>query len=461
MPGSARLAATLVLAVSLAGAGVFATPAPAAAATTAGIEVEITRLVGALRAQHGLPPLRTDVRLVAASRTWSAHMAGSGTLAHDPKAGAAMPAGTRAWAENVGWTSTTGDVGKSLHDMFVDSAPHRANLLDGRFTDLGIGIATGGGRTYVTQRLTAGAPARVAAAVEPTAKLAEQHFGGGKATHAVLARDDIYADALASGPLAGRAGPVLLTPVGPVLHPVVRLALHRSLQPGATVWIVGGRSAVSAGVEAEVRAAGWEPRRLAGENRFETAARVASAVRQRDGQPDEVLIATGAGWADAAAGGAYGAQSGAPVLLALKDSVPPATSRALAELQPRKVSALGGSAVLSDRTLAQLGADRVAGSTRQGTAARIAGQLWGHSDGGPARWTAVPGSGDDAWTWALGAAPAAARLGTPVLLLGPELSPELHDYLEDLGYGGGDTAELLTHGPVPATTAAKVRTLLR
>jgi putative cell wall-binding protein len=456
-----RLVAAVLTTVALATLGATATATGAAASVTAGTEVEIARLVNELRAQHGLPALRTDVRLVADARAWSGRMAASGTLAHDPEAGNQMPAGTRAWAENVGWTSATGDLGARLHDLFANSAPHRANLLDARYTDIGIGIGAGGGRTYVTQRFTTGAPARVATAVEPTAALAEQHFGGGRAAHVVIARDDVYADALAAGPLAGRTGPIVLTPPGPVLHPVVRLALDRSLPRGGTVWIAGGTAAVSSGVQAEVAQAGWQVKRLAGKNRFETAAQVADAIARRDGRPDEVLIATGAGWADAAAGGAYGARTGAPVLLALKNSVPPETSAALAALRPPRVAALGGTAVLSDRTLARLGAARVAGATRQDTSALIARDLWGHAHDGPARWLGVPGFGDDAWTWALGAAPVAARQAAPVLLVGPELTSDVRDYLSSLGYGGGDTADLLTHGPVPAASAAEIRSLLR
>lgn len=461
MPRAARRTVVLLAAVLLATPPVAAPVPPAAAASTAAIEVEVARLVNALRAQHGLVPLRVDVRLVSSARSWSGRMATSGTVSHDPGIAGTLPGGAVAWAENVGFTSASSGVARRLHDMFAGSAPHRANLLDARFTDMGIGIAVGGGATYVTQRFTAGVPARVAAAIEPTAELAEQHFGGGKATLAVIARDDVYADALASGPLAGTAGPIMLTPPGPALHPRVRLALERSLPRGATVWIAGGKAAVSADVQQEIERAGWRPRRLAGSNRFETAAAVAAAVAARDGRPDEVLIATGAGWADAAAGGAYGARGGAPVLLALQARVPPETSQAIARLKPRRVAALGGRAVLGDATLSELGAERVAGPSRQGTSAGIAEQLWGYADDGPARWTAVPGYGDGAWTWALGAAPAAARQRAPVLLVGPEVSPAVRDYLDGLGYGGGDTADLVIHGPVPPGSADEVRALLR
>ena len=452
-PSTATLAVLALVAVL-----VPASPAHAQDSAAA-IESELAYRLNAERTARGLRPLRIDVRLVDSARSWSQHMRRDGRLSHDPNLARTVPSGVTAIAENVGRTQATTDVARRLHNLFMSSAPHRSNILSSRYRELGIGVVTGGGWTYTTQRLTAGAPARVAAAVTPTARLAERLFDGGRASHAVIARDSVYADALAAGPLAGDEGPVLLTPTGPVVHPRVRLALERTLPRGRTIWIVGGSAAVPGSVQRELTDAGWRVERVGGGNRIDTAARVSRRVASRSGR-DEMLVATAATWPDAAAGGAYGAHRGAPIVLGLRDRVPAETAAVLSDLGPTRVAALGGSRVLGDRVVETLNAERIAGATREATASALAERLWGYADATPRTWIAVPGFGADAWTWALSAAPLAARHNAPVLLVGDTVAPDLRDYLAGLGYGGDSRAQLVTHGPVPTAARDELNRLL-
>lgn len=458
--GARTLALLVLLVLSLLPAAPAAAAPAAAGASTAAVEVRLADLVNAARRQAGVGAVRVDVRLVAPARAWSAALARRGGLMHDEALASRLPAGVLAHAENLAYTARSGDVADALHDLLMGSAPHRRNLLDPRYTEVGIGVARDGRGTYVTQRFTAGARAAVAPAVTGIARLAAETFTEG-AEHAVLVRDDVFADALAAGPLAGDRGPLLLTPPGPVTHPSVRLALERTLPRGRTVWVVGGSTAVSDGVLAELTAAGWDVRRVSGANRISTAAAVAQTLALRDGAPGTVVVATGGDWPDALAGGAYGARHRAPVLLTRSHDVPAETAHTLAALRPRTTAVLGGSAAVSDGVVRSLGAVRVAGATRQGTASETARRLWRYTDASPPRWIAVPAFGEDAWTWALGAAPLAAKLGAPVLLVGPALSGEVRDYVAGLGYGGARTAELTLVGPVPAAAAAELRALLR
>lgn len=455
----AALSAVLVL---LCTTVVIAAPPAAAAATSgAAIEVRLTELVNAARSRHGLGPLRVDVRLVASARSWSAEMQRSGGLGHDPNLGRDMPGSASAWAENVASTTRADDAAGHLHRMLMDSDGHRANILDARFTDVGVGVTVDGDRTYATQRFTAGAPAAVAPAVESLARLSGDVFGAGGADHAVIARDDVFADALAAGPLAGAGGPILLSPPGPALHPGALIALQQILPRGRTVWLVGGIQAVSPEVERELVDGGWDVRRISGETRFTTADAVAKQVIAREGPSALAIVTTGWNWPDAVAGGAYGARAGAPVLLTESDTVSADTRRTLDRIRPERIAVLGGAQAVSERVVGELPATRVAGSTRQGTSAAVAADLWGYRDASPSRWIAVPAFDDDGWTWALGAAPLAARSGAAVLLVGSQLDTDLRSYIDGLGYGGSRTAELITLGPVPASGAEELRSLLR
>lgn len=451
------VAAALIAGIPPASAATSSAATSSPATSSAAIEVELTNLVGVERAAAGVGPLRVDVRLVAAGRGWSSRMADIGAIEH-PAGGPTLPAGTSAWAENIGSASGP-DATAALHEALMASPPHREHLLDPAYTELGIGVVVRDGTVWATQLFTAGAPAATDDAVLPIAAAAGELFAGGQARHAVIVRDDAFPDALAAGPLAGTDGPLLLTPPGPALHAGVRLALERALPRGATVYLVGGEAAVTPGVEAELRDAGWSPRRVSGEDRVETAAAVARTVAERDGPPSTVLVATSEDWPDATAGGAYGAATGSPVLLAHPDRVPEATQAFLTGSAPDQVVALGGSGVLGDGVVAAMDARRVAGPTREATAAAVAAQLWGRTtatDGD--RWIVAPST--DTWQWALGAAPAAARDQAPVLLVGDTAPASVTDYLSGLGYGGGVTGTLDVVGPVDGAVAATLRDAL-
>ncbi len=461
MPIPPRLLSSGLLALlATALIGFLATPA-AAAETPASMETRVGDLLNHARGQAGLRSLRIDVRIVAPTRDWSAEQARQGRLVHHPDLRATMPSGATAIAENIAYTSHTDDIAGRLHRLLMDSSSHRANILDGRFTELGIGIVQSGGRTYLTQRFSAGARASVAPAVRGLAEMAGGVFGSGGAGHAVLVRDDVFADALSAGPLAGAGGPILLTPPGPALHPAVRNTLERVLPRGRTVWLVGGPDAVSEGVRQELEQAGYAVRRASGDDRMATARSVAEHMVARDGRPDRVLVTTGWDWPDAISGGAYGARAGSPVLLTDHGDVPEATRAALRSAGNPQPFVVGGSAAVSDAVVGQLGATRIAGATRFGTASAAAARLWGYQDASPGTWIAVPALGDDAWTWALGAAPLSARMGAAMLLTGDRVDPEVRRYLDGLGYGSGRRADLVIVGPVPGSGADQLRSLLQ
>ncbi len=95
-----------------------------------------------------------------------------------------------------------------------------------------------------------------------------------------------------------------------------------------------------------------------------------------------MLIATGASFADALAGGAAAALVDSPVLLVTRSSVPAETATALRQLQPGSISVLGGDSDVSHTVVQALRGyttgqvSRLAGATRYETAARIAQAYW-------------------------------------------------------------------------------------
>lgn len=110
------------------------------------LEIEILQRVNGVRAEHGLAPLRLDDRLVAAARQHAVDMAyhnfcrhtgSDGTRARDRLRRNGYPYNN--WAgENILCARRTADVALR---WWMNSAPHRANILHGHFTHIGVGVS--------------------------------------------------------------------------------------------------------------------------------------------------------------------------------------------------------------------------------------------------------------------------------------------------------------------------------
>ena len=121
-----------------------------------------------------------------------------------------------------------------------------------------------------------------------------------------------------------------------------------------------------------------ETSRLAGDNRYATAAEIAKKAYPSGAKT--VILASGMTYADALVGVPLANKLNAPILLAAKDSLPRETTNALEKLGAKKVIILGGKGAVSEQvetTLKNQGitTERYEGGTRFGTAAAIAEKL--------------------------------------------------------------------------------------
>ena len=208
-------------------------------------------------------------------------------------------------------------------------------------------------------------------------------FREGGAVHAVIARVDNFADALAGSALGMGVGPLLFSEPGEDLSPLVRKELRRSLPPGARVYVLGGQRGLGRGVADELRAMGYAVSRQAGTTREETAVYVAreiARIRKRGGMPpiDEVLLVTRSDWPDAVGAGALASRWAIPVLLTDTDELHPATRDVLSDLRPGTVTVVGSAGRVSDQTALNAqraaGAEtllRLAGASRYGTMSEV------------------------------------------------------------------------------------------
>lgn len=178
---------------------------------------------------------------------------------------------------------------------------------------------------------------------------------GRRASSAVLARADSFPDALAGTPRAVvSSGPLLLTPPG-ALDTRVGDEMRRILAPGATVFVLGGQSALSDDVASSVQALGLRTSRIGGTNRFDTARRVAESVPS----VSAALLVDGTTFADALSSGAAARQASGVILLTNGTALPAETAAYLAARPALKRYAIGGAAAAADPTAEPVvGADR-------------------------------------------------------------------------------------------------------
>src|SRR4051812_32245273 len=119
------------------------------------------------------------------------------------------------------------------------------------------------------------------------------------------------------------------------------------------------------------------PGRVAGTNRFDTAAKIAAAAYP--GGATAVILANGRNFPDALAGSALGGIKNAPLLLTETGSTPAETTAALQSLKPTTVYLLGGTGAISqaqqDELAKSYAVQRVAGADRYATAGAIADQV--------------------------------------------------------------------------------------
>lgn len=133
----AALSFVLVLAAML----VVAPSAPAGATTG------ILALTNSARMSRGLPALTTSADLTAAASQQAGRMAGAGRLYHTPNLGGAVCCWS-ALGENVGEGASTNEI----FSAFMASAEHRANILNGSYTQVGVGLVVdASGRMWVSE----------------------------------------------------------------------------------------------------------------------------------------------------------------------------------------------------------------------------------------------------------------------------------------------------------------------
>lgn len=122
--------------------------APAFADTPSSAAAEFVANINSLRSSLGLGSLSVDPALTAIATGWSQQLAQAGTLSHNPNLASQAPSEWETLGENVG----VGPSEPSLQAAFTASPDHYANMVDPRFSQIGVSVVEpSAGIMYVTE----------------------------------------------------------------------------------------------------------------------------------------------------------------------------------------------------------------------------------------------------------------------------------------------------------------------
>jgi hypothetical protein len=196
-----------------------------------------------------------------------------------------------------------------------------------------------------------------------------------------IATGEQFPDALAGSPLASALGtPVLLT-ASTSVSTTTGAALVTLKATNVT--LLGGTTAISSGVENDLKSRGYTVDRVAGIDRYDTALQAAKAADAKTptGKVNgeiTAFLATGEGFADALAAGPASYEHHLPILLTTSGTLSPSARQGITDLGIQKVVILGGTAAVSTAVETQVKAitgvstvERLGGADRTATATKV------------------------------------------------------------------------------------------
>lgn len=191
----------------------------------------------------------------------------------------------------------------------------------------------------------------------------------------VIARGDLYPDALSGVPLAYREHTALLLTSPSSLPASIQEEIRRR-SPSKAI-ILGGTAAVSLNVEEQLKQLGVSTiERVDGPNRYAVSASVAEKVIEGK-KADYAFIASGLNFPDALSASSIAAQGEDPVLLVTKDQIPSEIQRFITNHpEINEFYVIGGPAAISEQVVTELQKEgrvtRISGADRYEVAKNVA-----------------------------------------------------------------------------------------
>ncbi len=252
-----------------------------------------------------------------------------------------------------------------------------------------------------------------------------------KVSKVILAASDNYPDALAGSVLAYKEkAPILLVGKNAEEQEKVIAYMKENMNSTGSVYILGGIGSVSKDIENKVVTAGFSNiSRIGGEDRYETASKIADTVGIKEGTP--VIIVSGDNYPDAISVSSIAAVKQYPIFMVNKDEIPEVVKKEISSIKPGKIYIIGLQGAISkavednlSQSIDKANIVRIGGSDRFETSLNVAKyfNLSGTK--------ACVASGKD-FPDALAGSNYAANSNSPIILVDNSLTEEQKTYLKD------------------------------
>lgn len=250
---------------------------------------------------------------------------------------------------------------------------------------------------------------------ETAVEIAEKGWPAGAET-VVLARGDLFPDALAGAPLAKKLNaPILLTTQNKLPSSTKKELINLKTKK---VILLGGPQAILSSVETELKGLGVAVERIYGNDRYSTSVAIATKL---GASKNEVIVATGKDFPDALAIAPYASEKGVPILISEPASLPYSVGQYVKNA--KKAYVIGGTNAISENVKQKLpNSIRIAGNSRYQTAIEIITRFYRDT---PNLYISTGTNFADALTGSV----LAAKEHTAILLVDKEKLPYETDYL--------------------------------
>jgi putative cell wall-binding protein len=385
---------------------------------------DVVSLTNAHRANAGLSALARESKLDAMAQEWANRMSSIKKMEHSTnewRTSRATAGWTLCCGENIayGYTSASAVV-----SGWINSPGHRANILDSRYTHIGVGHATDG--NYWVQVFATYPQSPQVSGPTPTISGTTTVGSTVTASAGSWSPGGIYLKyqwRLDGTPISGATART---------YTITPMDADRRLSVSVTGSLSGYRSATKTSAGTAAVKTDLSVERVAGASRIDVAVNISK--RSYPYTAPVVYIATAWNFPDAVGAAPAAARQGGPLLLVDVNSASSSVLGEVRRLAPKKIVIVGGTASVSAGVASTLSSiapvQRVSGASRYSVSLDLAEQAFGGS-GATTAYIATGAKYPDA----VSAGSAAGSQSAPLLLVPPTDRPsaDLLDTLRGLG----------------------------
>lgn len=262
---------------------------------------------------------------------------------------------------------------------------------------------------------------------DTAAQIAMEYVGEEKAKTIVLGRGDVPADALAGTVLAHKHRAPIMLVRNDSIPASVQQFLTDKTEARATIYLLGGETAISPNVQNQLDQQGFITKRLYGKDRTGTSLAIAEEI----GSPSQVIIATGNdNSSDALSASAYAANKQIPIIIHRGTKLAQQTKSFLTQTGNRSAIIIGGTdvvdaAIETDLASLDIKSNRISGLSRVDTSIAINNEL-------PLTGNSVIIGNAYQFIDALAGSVLAAKNDSPIVLLHPDSSKLPEAYFDSM-----------------------------